>query len=111
MIAIIMLKLPIWTITEHIQVDNAEEDPCGEPGVALVYTTSSKMFQFLNANLSGEWKMAMASDRDGLVILIADFHRANIQTLRVNPENDGTGGEEVALADLMNLAESLKDAK
>jgi hypothetical protein len=111
MIARTMLQLPIWTITEHIQVDKTDEDPCGEPGVALVFTTSSKMFQFLNANLGGEWKMAMAADRDGLVILIADFHRVNIQTLRVNPEKDGTGGEEVELAELMTLAESLKDAK
>jgi hypothetical protein len=50
------------------------------------------MFQFLNANQGGEWKMAMASDRDGLVILIADFHRANVQKLRLNPAEDGTGG-------------------
>jgi hypothetical protein len=69
------------------------------------------MFQFLNANQGGEWKMAMASDRDGLVILIADFHRANVQKLRLNPAEDGTGGEQIAVRDLMALANSAKDAK
>ena len=111
MIVSTMLQLPIWTITEHIQVSEADEDPCGEPGVALAFSTSGKMFQFLNANKGGEWKMAMASDRDGLVILIADFHRANIQMLRVNLAEDGSGGEQVVLSDLMSLADSLKDAK
>jgi hypothetical protein len=107
-----MLNLPIWSVTEHIQTVDAIDSHSSEPGTALVFSSADKLFKFMNANLGGEWKMAMASDRDGLIILIADFHRMDVGTLRMNPETDGNGGEEFTLADLMALAESLrKDAK
>ena len=105
-----MLNLPIWTVTEHVQTSDPDQNPC-EPGSALAFSSSAKLFQFLDANKGGEWKMAMGSDRDGLVILIADFHRANVTTIRVDPALDGSGGQEIALGDLMDLADSLKDAK
>ena len=51
----------------------------------------------------------MSADRDGLVILIADFHRENIVTIRLDPELDGSGGEEIGWPTYMDFAESLKD--
>ena len=55
-------------------------------------------------NLRGGWKMAMVADRDGLIVLIADFHRANVQTIIIDPELDGSGGKEFALTEFMALA-------
>jgi hypothetical protein len=106
--AAIMLKLPLWTVTEHVQTSDADPIPCDEPGKAVAFGSSTKLFAFLNSHLDGEWKMTMAADRDGLVIMIADLHRANIDTICLDPKVDGTGGEQVPLTDLMALADSLK---
>ena len=104
----IMLTLPLWIVTEHIQPTNPDLTPEQEPGMALAFSSSSKLFKFMSGNLGGEWKMQMAADRDGLVILIADLHRLNITTLALDPEKNGSGGETLALGDLVAYADSLK---
>jgi hypothetical protein len=103
----VTLTLPLWIVTEHIQPTNPQHTPEPEPGTALAFSTSSKLFKFMSANLGGEWKMQMAADRDGLVILIADLHRLNITKLTRDPEKDGTGGEKLELAELVAYADSL----
>jgi len=98
--------LPIWIVTEHISPTDPAHDK--KPNAVLAFNGSDKLFKFVNKNLGGEWKIEMAADRDGLVILIADLHRLEITTLRLNPELDGTGGTELPLSDLMELADSLR---
>jgi hypothetical protein len=102
-----MLTLPLWIVTEHIKPTDPEHTPVNEPGAALAFNSSDKLLKFMKANLGGEWKMQMADDRDGLVVLIADLHRINIAALMLNPGKDGTGGEQVPLSDLVALADSL----
>lgn len=102
-----MLTLPLWIVTEHIQPTDPSHTPENEPGTALAFSSSGKLFKFMSAHLGGEWKMQMAADRDGLVILIADLHRLNITSLTLDPEKDATGGEKVALSDLVAFADSL----
>jgi hypothetical protein len=102
-----MLTLPLWIVTEHIQPTNPDHTPEHEPGTALAFSSSGKLFKFMSAHLGGEWKMQMAADRDGLVVLIADLHRLNITTLKLDPEKDGTGGEQLSLADLVAYADSI----
>jgi len=86
--------------------------PVAEYGSALAFSSSEKLLKFMKANLGGEWKMQMADDRDGLVVLIADLQRLNIARLSYDPEKDGTGGEQISLADLVAFANSLSgDAK
>ena len=104
-----MLQLPLWTVTEHIHISEPDQQvPCDQPGTVLAFTTAAKMLAFMSNNVGGEWKMAMAQDRAGLIILIADFHRAGVQGLCLDPEQDGSGGKQVPLTELMALAESLK---
>jgi hypothetical protein len=98
-----MLKLPIWAVTEHIQTV-IEPLPCSIPGKAAIFTSSDKLIAFFTAHMRGEWKATMAADRDGLIVMIADFHRAQIETLVVDPNLDGSGGQEVPLTELMSLA-------
>jgi hypothetical protein len=102
-----MLTLPLWIVTEHIQPTNPDHTPEHESGTALAFSTSGKLFKFMSAHLGGEWKMQMAADRDGLVILIADLHRLQITSLVLDPEKDGTGGEPVPLSALVAFADSL----
>jgi hypothetical protein len=103
-----MLKLPLWIVTEHIQPSDPEHTPEHEPGVALAFSSSDRLFKFMKAHLGGEWKMQMAADRDGLVVLIADLHRLQIAMLVLDPEMNGTGGEQIALAELVSFADSLR---
>src|SRR6476620_7106262 len=103
-----MLTLPLWIVTEHIQPAAPSHTPENEHGTALACTSGTKLFRFMSAHIGGEWKMQMAADRDGLVILIADLHRLNIAALTFEPEKDSKGGEPVALADLVAFADSLK---
>ena len=105
----IMLKLPLWAVSEHIQTVEIEQLPCSEPGKTAVFTTSARLFAFLNAHIRGEWKIAMAGDRDGLIVMIADFHRADIRTIIVDPAIDGSGGQEVPLTEFLALADELKN--
>jgi len=102
-----MLTLPLWIVTEHIQPTDPEHTTETPAGTGLAFSTSSKLFRFMSAHMGGEWKMQMAADRDGLVILIADLHRLQIETLTFDPEKDGSGGEPLALADLVAFADSL----
>jgi len=102
-----MLTLPLWIVTEHIQPADPNHTPEHEPGTALDFSRSGKLFRFMSAHLGGEWKMQMAADRDGLVILIADLHRLQITSLVFDPEKNGLG-EQIELADLVAYADSLK---
>jgi hypothetical protein len=103
-----MLTLPLWIVTEHIQPADSDNTPQPEHGAALAFSNSKKLFAFMKDHVGGEWKMQMADDRDGLVILIADLHRLEIGTLNLDPDNDGAGGEPLALSDLMDLADSMR---
>jgi hypothetical protein len=107
-----MLTLPLWIVTEHIKPTDAEHTSEHEPGTALIFRGVENLIEFRKANRGGEWKMEAADDREGLVILIADLHRLNVSSLLLDPENDGTGGEQITLADLVAFADSLsRDAK
>ena len=103
-----MLTLPLWIVTEHIKPTDPDHTPENELGSALAFSSSEKLLKFMKANLGGEWKMQMADDRDGLVVLIADLHRLNIATLSLDPEKDGTGGENIQLSDVVAFADSLQ---
>src|SRR3954453_8301729 len=106
-----MLPLPLWIVTEHIQPTEPDSASEKTPGRALAFSTSHKLFRFMSAHLGGEWKMSMAADGQGLIVVIADLHRLEITNLMLDPELDGSGGEPVTLADLMALASSLSDSE
>ena len=103
-----MLTLPLWIVTEHIRPTEPDSTPSCQPNGVLAFSSSKNLFQFLAANMTGEWKMSMASDRDGLVIMIADLHRDEVSKLCLDPEKNGAGGEEIPLSALMEFAESLR---
>jgi len=102
-----MLTLPIWIVTEHIKPSDPEHLAGKKTGTAVAFSSSDKLFEFMTANLGGEWKMELADDRDGLLILIADLHRLEVATLSLDPKVNGTGGEQISLSDLMDFANSL----
>ena len=104
-----MLTLPLWIVTEHIRPTDPATVSEKKPGTALAFSTSRKLFQFMSAHVGGEWKMQMAADKGGLIILIADLHRLEIAELILDPALDGSGGDKLPLADLMAFANSLTE--
>ena len=102
-----MLTLPLWIVTELTQPTDPVYSTQPEPGTALIFSTSTKLFSFMSANLGREWKMQMAADRNGLVTVIADLHGLNIKTLTYDPEKNGGSGEPISLGDLVAYADSL----
>ena len=100
------LTLPLWIVTEHIQPTDPEHTPVAQPGTAVAFSSSGKLFHFMKSRMGGEWKFEMAADRDGLVIVIADLHRLNVAALSLDPESE-SGGEKVPLSDLVAYADSL----
>src|SRR3954451_17475623 len=102
-----MLTCPLWIVTEHIRPTEPDSASQKTPGTALAFSTSHKLFRFMSAHPGGEWKMSMAADGQGLIVVIADLHRLEITNLMLDPELDGSGGEPTPLADLMGLANTL----
>jgi hypothetical protein len=102
-----MLALPLWVVTEHIQPTEPEKPASNDPGSAMAFTSQEKLLDYRKMNRGGEWKLEMADDRDGLLILIADLHRLGVESFTLDSENDGTGGEQVTLPELANYAASL----
>ena len=102
-----MLSLPLWIVTEHIQPSDPDQVSEKKSGIALAFSSSDRLLKFMKSNLGGEWKMQKADDRDGLVVVIADLHRLEIATLALDPKQDGTGGEQTPLSDLVAFADSL----
>jgi hypothetical protein len=106
-----MLTLPIWIVTEHIKPTDPDHTPEKKSGRLAAFTSSEKLLKFVKANLGGEWKMEMADDRDGLVVLIADLHRIEVETLTLDPKNDGSGGKQITLSNLIDFADSLREGE
>ena len=98
---------PPFSFPRLTRAGRAEHTSEHEHGTALAFSSSGRLFKFMSANSGGEWKMEMAADRDGLVIVIADLHRLQIASLTFNCETDSSGGEPLALADLVAFADSL----
>ncbi len=48
------------------------------------------------------------ADREGLILIIAIAHNHGMDAICMDPELDGTGGEQVSLNELMSLAKSME---
>lgn len=103
-----MLSLPLWVVSERNQKSPPVHPPCHDPEAMLAFSTTEKLIQFLSGRVAGEWKLALASDREGLIVVIAVAHDNSRESICLDPEADGSGGEQIALNDLMRLANSLR---
>lgn len=103
-----MLSLPLWFVIERKQKPPPDFPPCGEPGAILAFSTTEKLSQFLSGREAGEWKLNLVSDREGLIVVIAIAHNVGLESICLDSEADGTGGDLVPLNDLMTLANSLR---
>jgi hypothetical protein len=74
----------------------------------IAFSTTEKLTSFLAGSGASEWKVNLAGDREGLVIVIAIAHNQGIESICIDPAADGSGGRHVSLKELLALANSLK---
>lgn len=103
-----MPSLPLWFVSERKERTPTLDAPCDDREAMLAFTTTEKLSDFLSASKAGEWRINLASDRESLVLVIAIAHNRHIESICIDPENDGSGGQQISLNDLMVLAQSLR---
>ena len=75
---------------------------------SLHSSTTDKVKDFLDTRESGQWRIALASDYESLVIAVAEIHQADVDDICLDPNADGSGGELVEMAQLVALCYSIK---
>ena len=103
-----MLSLPIWFVTERTRESPPLDQPCDSSRGVLAFSNTAKLTAFLAERQSGEWKINLVADREGLILIIAIAHNHGMDAICMDPELDGSGGEQVSLTELMSLAKSMK---
>ena len=103
-----MLSIPLWFVSERKQRLPPARAPCDDPGAMLAFSTTDKMSAFLSEREAGEWNLHLVGDREGLILIIAMAHNSRTESVCVDPESDGSGGQQVSLNDLMAFANSLR---
>jgi hypothetical protein len=103
-----MLSLPLWFVTERRQKPLSDHAPCDDPGVMLAFTTTEKLTEFLATSNVVEWKINLAGDREGLILVIAIAHNHGAESICIDSDAGGNGGKQVTLSDLLIFANSLK---
>jgi hypothetical protein len=103
-----MLSLPIWFVTERTRESLPVHQPCDGFRGVLAFSTTSKLTAFLAERQSGEWRINLVADREGLILIIAIAHNHGMESICLDPELDGSGGEQVSLNELMRLVKSMK---
>jgi hypothetical protein len=103
-----MLSLPIWFVTERAQESPSVNQPCAKGGGVLAFSSTENLTEFLAERQSGEWKINLVGDREGLILIIAIAHNHGMETICMDAKPDGSGGTELSLSDLMNLVRSMR---
>jgi hypothetical protein len=103
-----MLSLPIWFVTERMRESPPLHQPYDSSRGVLAFSNTANLTAFLAGRQSGEWNINLVADREGLILIIAIAHNHGMDAICLDPELDGTGGEQVSLNDLMNLARSME---
>jgi hypothetical protein len=102
-----MLDLPIWFLTERTQERISLHPPCDERGAVIAFSTTEKLTAFLAGRQSGEWNLHLVADRAELILIIAIAHNRRMESIRIDPDLTGFGGQQVSLNELMSLANSV----
>jgi hypothetical protein len=102
-----MLNLPLWFIKQRKPGPAPGQPPCNDPQAMIAFTTTENLTEFLATSQPGQWSVHMAVDRESLVLLISDAHQIGMESICLDPQEDGTGGQQISLHELAELLDSL----
>jgi hypothetical protein len=105
--AIAKLRLPLWFVYDRRAKSPPQHAPCDDTGSTLAFSVIENLTAFLHARKGGRWKLELASDLRELTGMLADLHERGDTSICLDPEPDGSGGELVTLAELLEFCESL----
>jgi hypothetical protein len=97
------LRLPMWFITERDPQGSPPNPPCGDSRATMAFSDTMKVLTYMASRQAGSWTIALVSDREGLIVIIADAHLEGVETICIDPELDGSGGEAIPLVDLIAI--------
>lgn len=90
------LELPLWFVTER-SIGPIRSDVCG----SFAFTEIDDVMKFMATRSPARWDVVHVTDREALVMVIADVHLCGATFVCMNCEPDGSGGEKVFLTDLI----------
>ena len=102
------LRLPLWFVYDRKPNVPPEYQPCDDPNGALAFSTTENLLAFLNARQGGTWNLKMVCEAKGLFDIVAELHKRTGIQVCLDPEPDGSEGERVTLAELLELSDSLR---
>lgn len=101
------LRLPIWVVSERHRKNSLPETPCEEASAAPAFTTAERITEFLATGKAGRWKVELVSDREELILAMADLHQDGAIGICVDANPDGSGGDLVTLEALARFCAEL----
>jgi hypothetical protein len=102
------LRLPLWFLYDRQPNVAPLHPPCGGICETLAFSSAKKLIEFLDARQGGNWRLEMANDGQGVLSMAAALRARNEGRVCLNPEPDGSAGETVALAELLEFSERLR---
>jgi hypothetical protein len=96
------LSIPFWLVSERKYVLNPPATiPCADPAAVHAFTTAEKLAQFMQARGGARWEINQVTDREGVIVAVAELHSNGATKLCINPEPDGSGGLLISLSDVL----------
>ena len=90
------LELPLWFVTERT-IELIRADVCG----SFAFTNLDDVMKFMLKRSPARWDVVQVTDREALIVVIADVHLSGASFVCLNCEPDGSGGDKVFLTDLI----------
>jgi hypothetical protein len=99
------LSLPLWFVFDRQPKVPPEHPPCDDARSTLAFSATENLTAFLQARRGGRWKIELASTWIELAGMVADLHERAEHSVCLDPELDGSGGEPITLAQLLEFCE------
>jgi hypothetical protein len=95
-------ELPFWLVSQHEHSLNPAIQLLGDfPRAAHIFTTAERLIAYMMAHHQLRWAVNLVTDREGVIMAMADLHRQKMDTLCIDPDPDGTGGEIMRISDVV----------
>ena len=101
------LRLPLWFVFARPSKVPSTQPPCNDARATLAFSVPENLTAFLQARKGERWKLELAYDPRELSLMLANLHQRGESSVCLNQEPDGSGGEKVALDQLLAFCESL----
>ena len=97
------VRFPFWIVVDRLPETDALRSPCDDPKAIQAFSSGDKVVAYLAGREVGTWKVSLVNDRNALVLAIADAHQHGSVTVRLDSQNDGSGGQPADITHLLDM--------